>query len=70
MLNSSIWPIDRTLSTATTPGLSESGSDGNEEVLKESALPEPHYQNNFSHKQDTRWGGGLILLLKCSRCIL
>ena len=29
---SSIWPIDQTLSGATTPGQSESGSDGNEEV--------------------------------------
>ena len=29
----SIWPIDRTLSGSTTPGLSESGSDGNEGVL-------------------------------------
>ena len=30
---SSIWPIDRTLSDATTPGQSGSGSDGNEGVL-------------------------------------
>ena len=30
MSNSSIWPIDRTLSRATTSGQSESGSDGNE----------------------------------------
>ena len=30
---SSIWPIDRTLSGATTPGQSGSGSDGNEGVL-------------------------------------
>ena len=28
-----IWPIDRTLSGATTPGQSGSGSDGNEGVL-------------------------------------
>ena len=28
-----IWPIDRTLSDATTPGQSGPGSDGNEEVL-------------------------------------
>ena len=33
MLNSSIWPIDRTLTGAITPGQSEPGSDGNEEVL-------------------------------------
>ena len=30
---SSIWPIDRTLSGAITPGQSGPGSDGNEEVL-------------------------------------
>ena len=30
---SSIWPIDRTLSGATTPGQNGSGSDGNEGVL-------------------------------------
>ena len=29
----SIWPIDRTLSGATTPGQSRPGSDGNEGVL-------------------------------------
>ena len=30
---SSIWPIDRTLSSATTPGYSGPGSDGNERIL-------------------------------------
>ena len=30
---SSIWPIDKTLSGAATPGQSEPGSDGNEGVL-------------------------------------
>ena len=30
---SSVWPIDRTLSGATTPGQIELGSDGNERVL-------------------------------------
>ena len=33
MSNSSIWPIDRTLSSATTPGQSRPGSNGNERVL-------------------------------------
>ena len=33
MSNSSIWPIDRTLSGATTPGLNGSGNDGNKGVL-------------------------------------
>ena len=31
---SSIWPIDRTQSGATTPGQSGPGSDGVEEVLR------------------------------------
>ena len=30
---SSIWPIDRTLSSATTPGQNGPGSDGNERVF-------------------------------------
>ena len=33
MSNSSIWPIDRTLSGATNPGQSGHESNGNEEVL-------------------------------------
>ena len=33
MLNSSIWPIDRTLSGATTPGQIEAGSDSKEGVV-------------------------------------
>ena len=31
MLNSTIWPLDRTLSGATTAGWSGPGSNGNEE---------------------------------------
>ena len=31
--NSSIWPMGKTLSGATTPGLSGPGSNGNERVL-------------------------------------
>ena len=33
MFNSSIWPIDMTLSGATTPGQSGSGSNGSEGVF-------------------------------------
>ena len=33
MLKSSIWPIDKTLSDATTLGQCRPGSDGNEGVL-------------------------------------
>ena len=36
-LLSSVLPIDRTLSSATPPGLSGSGSDGNEGVLPQSS---------------------------------
>ena len=34
-----IWPIDRILSGATTPGQSGSGSDGNEGVLRILQIP-------------------------------
>ena len=37
---SSIWPIDSALSSATTPGQSGPGSNGNERVL--------HIPQNFS----------------------
>ena len=33
MSNTSIWPIDKTLTDATTPGQSGSESDGNKGVL-------------------------------------
>ena len=33
MSKSSIWPIDKTLIGATTPGYSGPGSDGNEEII-------------------------------------
>ena len=39
MSDNSIWPIDKTLSGATTPGQSEPGSDD-----KAPALLEPHHQ--------------------------
>ena len=34
MSNSSIWPIDRTLSGATTPGQIGAGINGNEGILR------------------------------------
>ena len=40
----SIWPIDRTLSGATTPGQSEPGSNGNERVLHILQALKPRYQ--------------------------
>ena len=47
MSNSSIWPIDRTLSGATTPGQNAPKSDCNEgysAFLKAPALLKPHHQ--------------------------
>ena len=47
MSNNSIWPIDRTLSDATTPDKSGPGSDDNEGLIcipKAPALVEPHFQ--------------------------
>ena len=41
---SSIWPLDRTLSGATTPFQSRHWSDGNEGVLRIPALLEPYHQ--------------------------
>ena len=46
MSNSSIWPIERTLSSVTTPGQSRPGShgiEGSSIFPKVSALLEPHY---------------------------
>ena len=42
----SIWPIGRTLSGATTPGQSEPTSDGNEEVLR---IPQSSNITGTSH---------------------
>ena len=50
---SSIWPIDKTLSGATNPGQSGSGSDFNEGVLafpKAPASQEPHHQIVLCHE--------------------
>ena len=49
MSKSYIWLIDQALSSATTPGQSEAGSDGNEEVgtphsPKAPELLKPHHQ--------------------------
>ena len=41
MWNSPIWPIDRTLSIATTPGQSVSGSNGKEGVVSLEVVTPP-----------------------------
>ena len=59
---SSIWPIDMTLSGATTPGQSGPGSDDNKGVL---CIPQSssiiHHQIVQCHIQDTCWGEVLPL---------
>ena len=56
--NTSIWPIERTLSGATTIGQSGPGSNDYEGVLyiypKALGL-EPHHQMALNHNKDTRW---------------
>ena len=60
MSNSSIWPIDLTLSSATMQGQSGPGSDGNEWILCifqslsiTGALP----RDCLMFIQNTHWGG-------------
>ena len=56
MSNSSIWPIDRTISGAITPSQSGPGSNGNEGVLcipQSSILLKPQNQIVLYHIQDT-----------------
>ena len=69
MSNSSIGPIDRTLSGATTTGLSGPGSNGNEDVFSIiGASPSVCLMSYPGHLL----GGGKsrIPLQKCSWCIL
>ena len=55
---SSIWPINRTLLAATTPGQSEPGNDGNEGVLhipQSSSITGASPLDCFGSYQDTCW---------------
>ena len=55
---SSIWPLDRTLSGATSPSQSEPGSDGNEGVLRipqSSSITGNSLSDCLVSYQDTRW---------------
>ena len=70
--NSSIWPIHRNLSSATTPGQSGPGSDDNERILcftQSSSITGASLLDCLVSYQDTRWGS-LTLLQWCSQCIL
>ena len=69
---SSIWPIDRNLSSATTPGRSGSWSDGHEGVLY---IPQSSTITGTSPSDclvlcPGHWLGVLTPLQRCSRCIL
>ena len=66
LVHSSIRPIYRTLSGATSPGQSGTGRDGNKRGTPHS----PKHQHYWSLAiQDTRWGN-LTPLQRCSRNIL
>ena len=64
MSNSSLWPIDKTLSGATTPGQSAPESDSNEGILcipQNSSITEVSPSNYFSVISRTFVGGVLLL---------
>ena len=66
---SSIWPVDRTLSVATTSGRSRLGRDSNKwvlRVLQNSSINGTSQSNCLGHSLV----GGLTPLQRSSRCIL
>ena len=68
---SSIWLIDRALSSATTPGKSIPVSDRNQGSLRIPqilAISGASLLDCLMSYQDTRWGS-LTPLQRCSRCI-
>ena len=70
MSNSSIWPIDRTLSYAISPGQGKPGSDGNERVL---GIPQSSSITGASMSDchiRIHVGGVFFSRQRCSRCVL
>ena len=70
---SSICPIDRTLSGATTLDQRGPRSDTMKRYSvfpKAAALLEPHHQIVQCDNQNVRWGGGLTPQQRCSQYIL
>ena len=72
-MKSSIWAIDGTLTGTTTPGQSQSGSNGNKRVLhiswsSRTGVPQSDYFGSYPW-QALEWGC-LSPLLEYSRCIL
>ena len=66
-LFSSIWPIDRVRSDATTLGQSGPGSDGNEGVFrfpKNSSITGTSPSDCLVSYQDIYWGGGILPLCR------
>ena len=64
---SSIWPIDRTLSSPTTPGPSGLGSDGNEWVLhipQSSSITEGLPSDGLMSYPERSSGGEVLLLYR------
>ena len=57
MSNSFIWPIDGTLSSATTLSQSGPGSNDTEGVLQNSGTGALPSDAVLCHIQDTHWGG-------------
>ena len=74
MLNSSIWPIDRTLSSATTPSQSGPESNGKEGVLhipQNSSITGASLSDCLvSYPEQSLMGWGLTTLQRCSQGIL
>ena len=71
--NSSIWPIDSTLSGVTTPGQNEPGSDGIEGVF--CILQSSNICGASLSDCLVSWSGhllerGLTSLQRCNRCVL
>ena len=68
-LFSSIWPIHRTLSGATTLGQSGPGSDGNKGVLRipqSSSITGASLSDCLVSYQDTHWGRNAVSSVFCS----
>ena len=72
MSNCSIWPIERSLSCATTSYQSEPESDDNEGELRipqGSSITEASPSDCLVSYKDTHWGS-FTPLQRCSWCIL
>ena len=68
---SSVWPIDKALLGATTPGQSGPGSDGNKGVLRipqSSRFTEASPSDYLLSYQDNRWGSLLVYSAVSADC--